>query len=240
MSNLPKPFLYGLLLCGVALTGFTCWGIYSVVTILEPVAIQANSTLATVDTAGQHLITLESQLNVQVQQDAPKVTAILSNAQTASANLSKASAGLNKAITEINQPCGKGHPCGTIAELNEAIRAFHQAIGFVEIAAKHEDANLTTIDQQEATLYGEAASSMTKLGDALGGFAKAESALEDLINNKDLKTSLANLSSVTNSLSSMGKEATQAVHDFFHPTWVHRIISGGEEVLTTAGKFFLP
>lgn len=64
---------------------------------------------------------------------------------------------LNTSLNEINRPCEvKYKTCGSIADFNRTLATARGAIGQIEIAAKHENKNLTTLDAQEHTLFLDA------------------------------------------------------------------------------------
>lgn len=59
------------------------------------------------------------------------------------------------ALTTINRPCGKGAACGTLADVAKALDTIRGTAGQIEIAAKHENAQLATLDRDEAQLFAD-------------------------------------------------------------------------------------
>jgi hypothetical protein len=52
----------------------------------------------------------------------------------------------------LHQPCVPG-PCGLLSDGAKTLNTARLTMGQIEIAANHEDKNLGTLDQQEATIY---------------------------------------------------------------------------------------
>ncbi len=66
-------------------------------------------------------------------------------------------------LREINRPCGKKESCGTLADVAKTLNTFRGAAGQLEVAAAHENKQLTTIDKQEAQIYADVHTSLTDL-----------------------------------------------------------------------------
>ena len=70
-------------------------------------------------------------------------------------------------LSSINRLCetrdAKGNllPCGVLADLNQTLGTIRGTAGQVEVAARHENANLTTLDTQERTLFSDAHQTLT-------------------------------------------------------------------------------
>jgi hypothetical protein len=58
-------------------------------------------------------------------------------------------------LEAVNRPCVAGRPCGTLADVNRTLASIRGTFGQVELAAKHENAQLTTLDGQERTLFSD-------------------------------------------------------------------------------------
>jgi hypothetical protein len=52
-------------------------------------------------------------------------------------------------------------PCGVLADLNQTLGTLRGTAGQLEVAAIHENANLTTLDAQERTLFADAHQTLT-------------------------------------------------------------------------------
>jgi len=72
-----------------------------------------------------------------------KVDQTITDVDTAANNL-------NKAFVEMNRP-----DTGTLAEFNKTTLAVKGVLVHIDIAARHEDQQLTTLDSQERTLYSD-------------------------------------------------------------------------------------
>jgi hypothetical protein len=152
------------LLAVATLCGFGCWGVYETVQLEKGLRSDVGEQLAAITT---HAITLEDQGTYSIDQAAGSVQQFVDQARPVLASAKSAVDGLQRTETLLNQPCGKGHACGTVAELNEAIRAGHHAIGQVEIAANHENKRLDVLDKQEVAIADATQADLVKLGGTL-------------------------------------------------------------------------
>ena len=84
-----------------------------------------------------------------------KAKQTLTNLDTAIASTSSVTANLNKTLDAINRPCSMTAPCGTLADIDRTLATARGALGQVEVAAKHENSQLSTLEAQERTLYGD-------------------------------------------------------------------------------------
>lgn len=67
-----------------------------------------------------------------------------------------ASLGLfDAALVTINRPCGDGAACGTLADVAKTLNTMRGTAGQIEIAARHENAQLATLDRDEAQLFAD-------------------------------------------------------------------------------------
>jgi len=61
-----------------------------------------------------------------------------------------------KAFETMNRNCDNGkESCGTLADLNQTLRTVRGTFGQIEMAAKHEDTQLGTLDKQEKTIFND-------------------------------------------------------------------------------------
>jgi len=60
---------------------------------------------------------------------------------------------LDAVLVTVNEPCRKGAACGTLADVAKTLNTIRGTAGQIEIAAKHENAQLSTLDRQEAQIY---------------------------------------------------------------------------------------
>jgi chromosome segregation ATPase len=92
-------------------------------------------------------------LCVSVGLMALKARTTLTKLDIAIAGSASITANINKTLDEINRPCSQQASCGTIADINRTLAPLRSAIGQIEVAARHENAQLSTLDAQERTLY---------------------------------------------------------------------------------------
>jgi hypothetical protein len=93
--------------------------------------------------------------------------------------LTRAANGAGDTFDTINRPCGTGKPCGTLADVNQTLHTVRGTFGEVEVAARHENAQLTTLDGQERDLFAGVQGVLKRSRETLAsvsGFASAASA----------------------------------------------------------------
>jgi hypothetical protein len=80
--------------------------------------------------------------------------------------LSRDSAKAGDTLDRINAPCVPG-PCGTVADVGKTLNTVRGTFGQIEVAANHEDKNLTTLDAQELQLFTDFHGTETRLNTGL-------------------------------------------------------------------------
>ena len=80
---------------------------------------------------------------------------------------------VNATLQEINRPCGGKAPCGTLADVAKTLNTIRGTAGQVEVAARHENAQLGKIDAQEAQLYADMHSTMLNVQGLAGSLTDA-------------------------------------------------------------------
>lgn len=148
-------------------------------------------------------------------------------------NLARASAGINKAIDEVNRPCGEHESCGTIADVNRTLATIRGTAGQIEIAARHENQRLVTLDGQESQLANDTHQAITKLG-------SAADSIHDLAANQDLAGSFKSANKILTSGAAIAADTQQAVHGWLHPTWPARIYGEVKSWAFSAAKLLIP
>jgi len=63
-------------------------------------------------------------------------------------------------LETMNRPCRKDVSCGTLADIAKTLNTIRGTAGQIEVAARHENKQLATIDMQEAQLYQDLHSGM--------------------------------------------------------------------------------
>lgn len=61
----------------------------------------------------------------------------------------------NRTLVTINRPCSKDQSCGTLADVAKTLNTIRGTAGQIEIAAKHENGQLSTLDAQERELFAD-------------------------------------------------------------------------------------
>lgn len=93
---------------------------------------------------------------------------------------------VNATLHEVNRPCAGASlspaPCGTLADVAKTLNTIRGTAGQVEIAARHENAQLDKLDAQETQLYA------------------------------DLHSTILNVQGLTTSLTEASNQATAALH----------------------------
>jgi hypothetical protein len=75
-----------------------------------------------------------------------------------------------KTFQAINRNCDGGkEACGTLADVNQTLHTIRGTFGVIEAAGRHEDAQLTTLDGQEKTLFNGLNGVVTKTQGTLDG-----------------------------------------------------------------------
>jgi hypothetical protein len=90
-------------------------------------------------------------------------------------NLASDEAKAGQSIDRVNAPCpakdaDKLHPCGTLADVAKTLNTFRLTTGQIEIAANHEDKNLSHLDQQEDQLFEDFHGTATRANTSLDLF----------------------------------------------------------------------
>ena len=114
---------------------------------------------------------------------------------------------LDQTIQTVNRPCGvRGLPCGVLADADKTMETVRGTFGQIEIAADHEDRNLTKLDGQEDQLFSDTHASLTQLTAMLSSGTETLDSGRDAIDNlngmlKDqtLRNTMVNVQSMTQS-----------------------------------------
>jgi hypothetical protein len=116
----------------------------------------------------------------------------------------------NRTLQLVIAPCVPG-PCGLLADGAKTLNTARITMGQIEIAANHEDKNLGTLDQQEATIYAGANDDVQ--------------ALHALLASPDLLQTMHNLDTTSAAVADSAVQADgtltdvhDEVHKLVHPT----------------------
>lgn len=119
----------------------------------EQIAAKASATLTSLNNVGPQT---EATLAV-LQRNADTVSRQLAHSLAVTDKVGTALDGIAATLDSVNRPCATAatgsKPCGTLADVNRTLATVRGTFGQIEVAARHENRNLTTLDQQEAQLY---------------------------------------------------------------------------------------
>jgi hypothetical protein len=114
---------------------------------------------------------------------------------------------LGRTIDLVNAPCVPG-PCGTVADVGKTLNTVRGTFGQIEVAANHENRNLTALDLQEATLFGDFHATATRANTSLDTF-------NGLLANPNVTLMLANGGKFTTTAVALEQKMAQCT---LHPT----------------------
>jgi hypothetical protein len=124
-----------------------------------------NSTLTSFNAIGPQAVATLRTLQSTTDAVGKQTTASLKVTDHAAKTLD----GATTTLDNINRLCheasdeGVDKPCGTLADVNRTLATVRGTFGQIEIAAHHEDRNLSTLDAQEAQLYADFHATTTNL-----------------------------------------------------------------------------
>lgn len=161
-----------------------------------------------------------------------------------SAGLTSATDNLNLALSKINRDCGtkdaqgKDLPCGTLADVNRTLATARGTFGQIEIAAYHENKNLTTLDRQEAALFSDTHDTLaslnstivsinqtsdgfppleSKLGLELDALLKTTTSANSLVSSPDVLGTVHNLNTVSYNIGNSTADFQTRFHAILFP-----------------------
>jgi hypothetical protein len=152
-------------------------------------------------------------LNRQVATVGPVVTKagpVLENLNLDTAKLGNSIDLVTGRVTALCPPKASDelHPCGTIADVGKTLNTVRGAVGQIEIAAIHENRNLTTLDTQETTLFNDFHGTATRANTSLDTFNL-------LLANPNLALTMKNAGEMTTTANAVEKKLAQCT---LHPT----------------------
>lgn len=150
-----------------------------------------------------------AQTTVATTQAVQQATATLHTANLTIASIQPVTAKLSVTVDRLNAGCEPA-PCGTLADVNRTLGTIRGTFGQIEVAANHENRNLTTLDQQELTLFND-------FHVLSGQGTTTVTDLDALLKDKALHQSIDNFQSMTSSGSSILADAAFETHKLAHP-----------------------
>lgn len=144
----------------------------------------------------------------------PAMKALTGAGKAMQGTANAATATLNK----INADCVPGKPCGTLADVNQTLHTIRGTFGQVEVAAKHENAQLTTLDTQERDLFNGAQGVLKQSRETLRaaqGFASSASSATGTLKEtiRDAQPALKSLAKTSHDLGKAAQALTARVND---------------------------
>jgi ABC-type transporter Mla subunit MlaD len=135
---------------------------------------------------------------------------------------------LDDTLGTVNRPCGGGQPCGTLADFTKTLNTARLTMGQIEIAANHEDKNLTLLDSQEATFFGDVHGTVTTANTLLAttnagmqtefpNLEKTTTDFDAFIQSPDFTGSVHNLDVITGNLGQTTGDFQKKFHDVLFP-----------------------
>jgi hypothetical protein len=121
------------------------------------------------------------------------------NVTLGSANrvLQTVNAGAKQTLATVNQPCGGGKPCGTLADVAKTLNTVRGTFGQVEIAANRFDQHDGALYEQETALYGSARTAIDGLAPVESSLTKTTLDFDALVRDPNMTKNLANLQVIT-------------------------------------------
>lgn len=91
-------------------------------------------------------------------------------------------------LTAVNRPCSAMVPCGTLADVNRTLATVRGTFGQIEVAARHENRQLGTLDRQERQLFADLHGTATQAQGTLSTLAGTAQALTATANEATATT----------------------------------------------------
>lgn len=111
-------------------------------TKLNSTLVTTQATLDTLNGIGPQAVSTLKSVDTTVKSVGKQATASLR--------------GVNQTLDGINRLCGvPGKPCGTLADVNRTLASVRGTVGQIEVAARHENRNLDTLDEQEKQVVAD-------------------------------------------------------------------------------------
>lgn len=130
--------------------------------------VEKSASTATVKLSADAHASL-GKIDAQVATIGPGVKDVVKKAGPVLDGLDADTVKLGNSIDLVNAPCVPG-PCGTVADVGKTLNTVRGTFGQIEIAANHENRNLSTLDTQEATLFEDFHGTATRANTSLDTF----------------------------------------------------------------------
>jgi hypothetical protein len=150
-------------------------------------------------------------------------------------SLNAASLNINRTMDTVNRPCGTKvsgllAPDGTLCDFTKTMNTARLTMGQIEVAANHEDKNLTTLDAQETqiandmhNLFAGALPVEDAAADATTRLATLAQSVNDLINSPQVKQTLTEAQAAVLAAAGILQDGKIEADKFIAPTpWFKR------------------
>jgi hypothetical protein len=174
---------------------------------------QVSTVLAHADKTLSGIDQVVSQTGSTVSQLGTTVSGIQSS-------ISSVATELNQTLSLVNHPCVPG-PCGTVADIGKTLNTFRGTAGEIEIAAHHEDNNLSTLDSQETKVFQDTDSALLQFSSVETGLTKTNADLDALITDPNIAATTKNLGTITYNLGQTTGDFQNKFHTFLYPPPCH-------------------
>ncbi len=149
-----------------------------------------------------------------------QVTTSLANLDQTVASVSRTadtiSDGAKKTFAIVTHPCIPG-PCGTLYDVAETLHTVRGTFGQIEVAANHEDKNLTTLDTQEQQLFQDTHQALAGLVPLQNDIDKTIFDADRLITSPDLTGTIHNFDTISYNFGQTTGDFQIKFHEFLFP-----------------------
>jgi hypothetical protein len=118
--------------------------------------------------------------------------------------------GIHETLDTINRPCGDHRPCGTLADAAKTLGTIRGSFGQVEVAARHENKQLTLLDAQERQLFVDLHGTAAQAQGTLSALTGTSKALTDTV--AEGQRTIRAAQPLLSSLDATAKASTDAVN----------------------------
>lgn len=170
----------------------------------------------TVKQLGKQAGSVLAQASVSLDKTDKAVSLTSQSLSNAALQLSGVSIGINTALSSINRTCLPG-PCGTLSDINKTLGTFRLTAGQIEVAANHEDKNLSTLDSQELSLFDHTNLAISGLTGIESNLNKTTTDFDVLVSSPDLSKTLGNFQTLTYNLGQTSGDLQTKLHPMLFP-----------------------
>ena len=172
---------------------------------------------ADIHSSGQAIVSTTVALNTTLD----KSTTLITKAGGVADSLQGTVQIMDSTLLSINRPCVPG-PCGLLSDTAKTLNTVRGTFGQIEVAANHENKNLTKLDEQEAQLFSDTHKVLSGVADDELAAKQSIKELNDLLASPDLLAAVHNSNNISGSLAHMLQTGdaveTKASQSYLHPS----------------------